>query len=212
MIGGDFQYHLDTAFHYKSIRNFDGHADLQTPFRGMENSQAALNVSFAENTAWVTGKLVLYPMDLKVYSTAINDVLNVTANVDFNHRKFVMSRVFSLFISSCNFFRSDIILLCKIPKKSPTRRDISGTLSIKGKVFTITGTAEMSKGIPVDVHVQLEADAGGKPALNLEYRLDEQPGGYGLVAKMEHGVKFINFEADTKFNHRFSWDLRAHVS
>lgn len=82
-----FQYHLDTGFHYKSIRKFDGHAKLQTPFHGMENSETALNVSFAEDTAYITGKVLLYPMDLKVYSTAVNDVLNVTADVTFNHRR-----------------------------------------------------------------------------------------------------------------------------
>lgn len=109
-------------------------------------------------------------------------------------------------------FRSPIILLCKIPKKSPSRREIVGTLSIKDKVFTITGSADMSKGIPVNVRVQLESDSSNKPALNLRYHLQEQAAGYALRASMEHGTKFANFEAHATYAHRFSWNLHLQVS
>lgn len=84
-----FQHRFNSGFIYKSPKNFIAHIQLQTPFRGSENSEAGISVFIGNKTADISGLLTLYPMDVRGNATLENSVIKGTLIADLNHNRYV---------------------------------------------------------------------------------------------------------------------------
>lgn len=81
------QHRFNAGFIYVSPKNFIGHIQLQTPFKGSENAEAAISVFIANKTADISGLLMLYPIDIRSSVSLKNSLVKGTLIADLNHNR-----------------------------------------------------------------------------------------------------------------------------
>lgn len=81
------QHRFNTGFIYKSPKNFIAHIQLQSPFKGSENSEAGISVFIANKTADISGLLTLYPMDIRGNVTLRDSLIKGAVIADLNHNR-----------------------------------------------------------------------------------------------------------------------------
>lgn len=67
--------------------------DIETPFKGFEKTAAGTQIHITKNESLVKANLLLYPLDITVNATVIQNILNATAVYDFQKKRLEFSFV-----------------------------------------------------------------------------------------------------------------------
>lgn len=107
-------------------------------------------------------------------------------------------------------FRNDVHFTCNLTETDTDHVDLSGILTMKGKVFNVSGRFLLSDGMPVNGQIQLGPE-GVSELLIFKYQLQTQPTGYSLKATLLRGSGYAEIEAHSTARHKFDWDLYLQV-
>lgn len=72
---------------YKTFRNFYIVLHLETPYKGMENTEAGLKVHVGDKEVDMWTMLKAHPLEIDMNSTLSRNILGLTSNINFNGRK-----------------------------------------------------------------------------------------------------------------------------
>lgn len=72
---------------YKSLKQFYTFVLLETPYRGLENSEAGININVNEKIGHISTLLRMHPLDLDVNSTIEGNVFMAKADINFDGKK-----------------------------------------------------------------------------------------------------------------------------
>lgn len=89
--------------------------------------------------------------------------------------------------------------------------NLSGVLTLKGKVFALNGRFLLSDGSPVSGQIHLEPEGGNEPVV-FKYEIQPQTSGYALKATLQRTNGYAELEAHSTARHKFDWDLYLQVS
>lgn len=89
--------------------------------------------------------------------------------------------------------------------------NLAGVLTLKGKVFGVSGRFLLSDGTPVNGQIQLEPEGGSEPLI-FKYQLQPQATGHSLKATLLRANGYAELEAHSTIRHKFDWDLYLQVS
>lgn len=107
-------------------------------------------------------------------------------------------------------FRNDMFFTCNLTKSDKDYMDLSGVLTLKGKVFALNGRFLMSDESPVSGQIQLEPE-GVNETVIFKYEIQRQASGYALKAKFLRKNGYAELEAHSTARHTFDWDLQLQV-
>lgn len=108
-------------------------------------------------------------------------------------------------------FRNDVHFTCNLTETDRDNVNLSGVLTLKGKVFGISGRFLLSDGTPVNGQIQLQPEGGSEPLI-FKYQLQQQAAGYSLKATLLRTNGYGELEAHSTIRHKFDWDLHLQVN
>lgn len=108
-------------------------------------------------------------------------------------------------------FRNDVYFTCNLTETDRDHVNLSGVLTLKGKVFGVSGRFLLSDGTPVNGQIQLQPEGGSEPLI-FKYQLQQQAAGYSLKATLLRTNSYGELEAHSTTRHKFDWDLHIQVN
>ncbi|KAG5880871.1 hypothetical protein JTB14_004019 [Gonioctena quinquepunctata] len=187
------EIHLKTTWRIKSRSDFRTTIQLDTPYSGLENTTAALDVYLTGTRSTVWTYLQMSPLEVEVNAELAKDVLKAYSNLNFNGQRY------------------PVTVDCKILKPSENRREFDGNLKFKDKLFIITGVADLIGNIPSRVSMKF-APEDNTPPLTFEYQLSPTSlDKYKLIGSIQHAEKFSHFNADLTSRGTFDWELKFQI-
>ncbi|CAG9816912.1 unnamed protein product [Phaedon cochleariae] len=190
-IRGDIYF--KAAWLIRSRNEFRTMIKLETPFMGLENTTAGLDVhiSTVKSSVWTVVRM--NPIDIDLNATLQNDVLTANSEIIVNRKRFPIS------------------VICKILRASENRREFRGDLKIKDTLYVITGDAVSVSTLPSKVSIKFSPKDNSSP-ITLDYQLNPTAlGKYELVGNIKYSEQFTRFGADLTFKNKFNWDLHLQV-
>uniref|UniRef100_A0A6P7GJY7 Uncharacterized protein LOC114337760 n=1 Tax=Diabrotica virgifera virgifera TaxID=50390 RepID=A0A6P7GJY7_DIAVI len=181
----------------RSGNEFGAMVQLETPFSGLENTRAGLDVFVSDLRSTVQFMTQINPLEVEVNATLNNNVLLAYSQLGFNGDKI------------------PITVNCSILKPSRDRRDFKGTLKLREKLFKITGNADLMGPLPSAVSVKFTPE-DNSPSVTFEYRINSTTlNRYELLGSIQHSHRFTRFNANlttTDDKHHYQIDLKMDTS
>lgn len=82
-----FQIYLKTSWLIKSRNEFRSMVLLETPFIGLENTTAAINVHLSNGKSTMSMAVQMHPLDIEMQSTLQNNIFTSTSVLNFNNKR-----------------------------------------------------------------------------------------------------------------------------
>lgn len=82
-----FQIYFKTSWLIKSRNEFRSMVLLETPFTGLENTTAALDVHLSNGKSTMFVAVQMHPLDMEMQSTLQNNFLTTTSVLNFNNKR-----------------------------------------------------------------------------------------------------------------------------
>ncbi|CAH1158795.1 unnamed protein product [Phyllotreta striolata] len=180
----------------RSSSDFRGLLQLETPFSGLENTTAGLEMYISDARSSVELLLLVNPIEARVNGTLTDRSFKTNSDLSFDG------------------YKIPVVVDCDIAKPSKDRRDFKGTLKLRDKLFKITGNAALMGAIPGAVSVKFTPE-DNSPSVTFEYQINSTtPDRYELLGSIRHSDRFTSFNANltTTGDHHWQADFKVRTS